>query len=429
MKQAFTVAKQVFFKNIKSWGFYLMVLAPIVFAIIIGLVGYFTAESTSNESVNVAVISEDSGIEEYFSVYENEDDSVEIISDYSEVAEAEQAYNDDEIDGFISVDTTEMGIGATVHHNGELSQYLPEFNQIFSQIQMVNTADQLGLTEEELAQLNAPAAVEEAEIDIPTVGEDGPSDEVDPVLMGIAYLIIFMLFIFVSFYSGMICEEIATEKGSRVMEVVLSSITATQHFFGKLLGLAFTIVVHVSLYIIFGGLTFFGLNQLFEEDILSFITTTIDFETLFSEFLGITLLLSVLAIVMYAVMSAFLGSLATKTEDANKVMLPLILLLVAGFYIGMFSMGTGADNIIIRIGSYLPFWSPLVMPFRMAANSVGTLELWLSIAGIVLFTILVTWLSLMFYRSNVLVYSQENFIKQLKRSWSINKSNRQARNS
>lgn len=430
MKQILTVAKQVFLKNIKSWGFYLMVLGPILFMVIMGLVGYFMSDDNMNsddtDQVTVALISEDPAMEEYFSVLNNEDSSLEITTDYSNANEAEKAYNDEEIQGFMIADADETPVSATVYHNGELSMHLPAIHQVLSQVQMDNVATQIGLTEVELSQLNTPAVMEESDIEVKDATEGDAEDDVDSLQLGVSYIVTILLFFFISFYSGMICEEIATEKGSRVMEVVLSSITATQHFFGKLLGLAFTILVHISLYIVLGGLAFFGINQLIEENLLAFLTDIIDFKAIIGEFLGITLLLSILAIVMYAVISAFLGSLATKTEDANKVMLPLVFLLIAGLYIGMFSMGGGTENIIIRVGSYIPFWTPLVMPFRMASNSVGTLELWLSLAGMILFTILITWLSLVFYRSNVLVYSQENAFKQLKRSWSINKSNRQA---
>lgn len=433
MKQILTVAKQVFLKNIKSWGFYLMVLGPILFMVIMGLVGYFMSEdnmdSDETDQTTVALVSEDPAIEEYFSVLNNEDSPLEMTTDYSNANEAEKAYNDEEIQGFVTVDTNETPVSATVYHNGELSTHLPAIHQVLSQVQMDNAATQIGLTEAELGQLNTPAVMEESDIEVKDATEGDAEDDVDPLQLGVSYIVTTLLFFFISFYSGMICEEIATEKGSRVMEVILSSITATQHFFGKLLGLAFTILVHISLYIVLGGLAFFGINQLFEENLWTFLTDIIDFKAIIGEFLGITLLLSILGIVMYAVISAFLGSLATKTEDANKVMLPLVFLMLGGFYIGMFAMGGGTENIIIRVGSYLPFWTPLVMPFRMASNSVGTFELWLSLAGMILFTILVTWLSLMFYRSNVLVYSQENAFKQLKRSWSINKSNRQAQKS
>lgn len=433
MKQILTVAKQVFLKNIKSWGFYLMVLGPILFMVIMGLVGYFMSEdnmdSGETDQTTVALVSEDPAMEEYFSVLNNEDSPLEMTTDYSNANEAEKAYNDEEIQGFVTVDTNETPVSATVYHNGELSTHLPAIHQVLSQVQMDNAATQIGLTEAELGQLNTPAVMEESDIEVKDTAEGDAEDDVDPLQLGVSYIVTILLFFFISFYSGMICEEIATEKGSRVMEVILSSITATQHFFGKLLGLAFTILVHISLYIVLGGLAFYGINQLFEENLWTFLTDIIDFKAIIGEFLGITLLLSILGIVMYAVISAFLGSLATKTEDANKVMLPLVFLLLGGFYIGMFAMGGGTENIIIRVGSYLPFWTPLVMPFRMASNSVGTLELWFSIAGMILFTILVTWLSLLFYRSNVLVYSQENAFKQLKRSWSINKSNREAQKS
>ncbi|HLQ74749.1 MAG TPA: ABC transporter permease, partial [Alloiococcus sp.] len=284
MKQILTVAKQVFLKNIKSWGFYLMVLGPILFMVIMGLVGYFMSEdnmdSDETNQTTVALVSEDPAMEEYFSVLNNEDSPLEMTTDYSNAKEAEKAYNDDDIQGFVTVDTNETPVSATVHHNGELSTHLPAIHQVLSQVQRDNAATQIGLTEAELGQLNTPAVMEESDIEVKDTAEGDAEDGVDPLQLGVSYIVTILLFFFISFYSGMICEEIATEKGSRVMEVILSSITATQHFFGKLLGLAFTILVHISLYIVLGGLAFFGINQLFEENLLAFLTDIIDFKAI-----------------------------------------------------------------------------------------------------------------------------------------------------
>ncbi len=429
MSHILTVAKQVFMKNIKSWGFYLMVFGPVIFMVIVGFVGSYMNDDSpsmfSDDDKTVALVTNNDQVYPYFESLNNEESPVSITDEYSSVEDAVAAYDSEDIDGIIEVEMNESDINATLHHNNDISQYQPVFQEILSQIQFMNRAAELELSQEEMQLMTEPVMIAEEEIETEAEAE-AANDDIDFTKLGGAYIVNFVLFIFILFYSSMITEEIATEKGSRVMEVILSSITATEHFIGKLLGLMFTIIVHLLLYVLVGTIAYF---IFVDEEMLDFIRQFINFQDLFQEFIGIALVLSVIGLILYAVISAFLGSLATKTEDANKVMSPLIMVAMLGFYLGLFAMMGNADNALIQYGSYIPFWTPLVMPFRIATNSVGTLELWLAIGGTALFTVFITWLSLLFYRSNVLVYSSENIMNQLKRSWSINQSNRKAKKS
>lgn len=428
MKQMLTIAKQVLLKNLKSWGFYSMIFGPIIFFVIFILVGRYFEESETftPDQTTVALVTNDNQVADLFEPLTNEGSPVKFVSDYESLDEAKTGVQEAEIDGILEVEVTESDVNATLYHDeGELSDVMLVAQDQLTQIQMLTRASNLGLEQADMAQIMEPVTINEEEINVAS-SDSQPGEETDFIKIMVAYVINFALFFFILFYSGMITEEIATEKGSRVMEVILSSITASQHFFGKLLGVVFTILIHISVYIILGGLTIYFLV---DDDIIDMISELVDISEIISEFTGVALILAIIAIILYSVISAFLGSLATKTEDANKVMVPLVFLAMIGFYIGIFGMSGNTDNALIRLTSYVPFWTPSVMPFRIATGSVGTLELWLTIAGTILFTIIVTWLALHFYKSNVLVYSSDSMMAQLKRSWSINQSNRQARKS
>lgn len=428
MRQVLTVAKKVLLKNLKSWGFYFMIFGPIIFFLIFMLVGRYFGESEtfSSDQTRVALVSDQNQATELFEAESSQESPIEFVTDFESLDEAKTAVQEEEIDGILEVEMAETDVNATLYHQeGQLSDSLPLIQERLSQVQMLNRASNLGLDQADLAQLMEPVSINEEEIQAES-DESEAGNETDFVKLLVAYVINVALFFFIMFYSGMITEEIATEKGSRVMEVILSSITASQHFFGKLLGVVFTILLHVLVYILVGGLAIYFLV---DDEMLNMVSEFIDISEVLAEFTGVALVLAIIAIILYSVISAFLGSLATKTEDANKVMIPLVFLAMIGFYIGMLGMSGNTDNALIRYTSYVPFWTPSVMPFRIAIGSVGTLELWLTIAGTILFTILVTWLALHFYKSNVLVYSSESMFAQLKRSWSISQSNRQARKS
>lgn len=429
MKQVLSVAKQVFYKNIKSWGFYFMVFGPIIFLLIFGLIGKYFSDQESEEDLDtglavIALVSDQEEVNQFFASIDQEDMIADFTSDMDSVEEAQTAFEEDEVDGILQVDMTEDDLSATFYQeSGYLNYLVPYVQEVLNQIQVMNRATSLGLSQEEVGQILEPVNISQENLEVPAE-EEAEGDVNDFAKLAVAYVINFALFFFIMFYSGMITEEIATEKGSRVMEVILSSMTATKHFFGKLLGVVFTILLHIALYIILGGLVFVFF---IDDDLLSMVGEFIDISEVLGEFMGVGLVLGVIALILYSVVSAFLGSLVTKTEDAGKVMIPLVFLALAGFYIGIFGLTGNTETALVRYASYVPFWTPLVMPFRIAMDTVGTTELWLTSIGTVVFTILMTWLAVFFYKTNVLVYSSESMITQLKRSWSINQSNREAR--
>src|SRR5699024_12216725 len=79
---------------------------------------------------------------------------------------------------------------------------------------------------------------------------------------------------------------------------------------------------------------------------------------------------------------------------------------------------------VVVISSFVPLMTPFVMPFRIATDTVSSLHVWLSLGGAALFTGLLAYISLIFYRANVLIYSDTNFINTLKQSWADRKSTR-----
>lgn len=429
MKQTMTVAKQVLMKNLKSWGYYLMVFGPLIFMVIVGLIVYFVSRDAEVESsgAEIAVVSQSQEVNQFYTVLDDPAQEVRYTDEYHNIEEATEAISNEEVNGILEIQLEDSTVDATLYHEGELIQYQPAIDQVLSQLQMISRSSALDISQEDLASLSEPVVADWQSLDV--LDESLTADDemgTDFAALGIAYAINIGLFIFIMFYSGIIAQEIATEKGSRVMEVILSSITASQHFFGKLIGILGMIVIHVAIYVV-GG--FLAWEFVIKEEWKEMLNEIVNFDEILGEMLLVAVVLSILAFIMYSVISAFLGSLASKTEDANKVMTPLVFTALIGFYIGLFSMNGMTDNLLVRITSFVPLWTPLVMPFRMAANTVSTMEVWLAIIGTALFTVLITWLALVFYRSNVLVYSSEGMINLIKRSWKINKGNRQAKQS
>ena len=235
-----------------------------------------------------------------------------------------------------------------------------------------------------------------------------------------SYVVGIAIFIFIMNYASIIGTEIASEKGTRIMEIVLSSVSSTTHFFGKLVGILLVCLTQIIIYVVLALVAYpFIKNITFVQEFFE----GIDMGSLLSNLLGTTLIYFVLGIILYAGLAAFFGSLVTKIEDVSKAVTPLVFLALIGFYGGLFAFAS-PNQLIVKIGSQIPLFTPFIMPFRVASETVSTTGIVISIIVMVLFTILCTLLSLVMYRSNVLVYSDAGMMKTMKTSFSILKNER-----
>jgi len=421
MNKYWVITKEVYKKNVKSLGFLFMVLSPLlVVAFIAGLTYYFSQEEQAAPDVPIAVITEDEGISQVFT---NEEWRFEVNEEIDTVEAAEEAILDESIGGYITAEVTEGTIQAEFVHTDELSDQSTLIQEALTNYQTMLRAGQLDLAPEEVMALSEPAMVEERFVNVEegTLTEEDFSDRI--IQQGGAYFVSIAIMIFIMTYAGIIAEEVASEKGTRIMEIILSSASATNHFFGKLTGVMLILLTQITIYAVVGLASYLYFR---DSDIVQDVIGGLDLASIFQELMGYTLIFFVVGVLMYVVLAAFFGSLATKMEDVNKAVTPIVFLALTGFYVGIFAF-TAPDNLLVEVFSYIPLFTPFVMPFRIAADTVSTLGLWLSIVGTIAFAVLISVVSLAFYRSNVLIYSDTNLLGTIKRSWSIMKSNRKAR--
>lgn len=410
--------KDTFLKNVKSFGFLTMLLTPlIVMGVIIGIIYFAESAFSGLSDVNLAVISEDQSIG---TIIEEADESITIVDAIETEAEARDLLGNEELDGYIMADWEGENLNASLTYTGGLDAHIQLIEQVLTSLQMVTRSQALGISPEEAQSLNQPVVLESHVVSVDAgeiVEEDGLANA---IAIGGAYFINIMIMMFIMFYATTVIEEVAGEKGTRMMEVILSSTTATTHFFGKIIGVFLVMLVHVLFYVFVAlGAYMYFKDHAFVTQFLS----QVDIGAVIVEFLEYTWVFLLLGVLMYMFIAAFLGSLITKTEDINRAASPLTMLVLLGFYIGLFAMAS-PENSVVVVSSFIPFLTPFVMPFRLATNTVSSFHLWLSVGGSIAFTAFVAIVSLMFYRANVLIYSDNSLMKTIKQSWALVRSER-----
>lgn len=214
------------------------------------------------------------------------------------------------------------------------------------------------------------------------------------------YIMIFALYMVILLYGQMVATNVATEKSSRAMEVLITSAKPTSMMFGKVL--ASCIAGLVQLIAIFGSaLLFYNLNKSYwgGNEIV---------DSIFNippELFVYMLVFFVLGFLIYAFMFGAVGSTASKLEDINTSVMPITMLFIIAFFVVMFSMSSGnIDNTIMTVCSYIPFTSPMAMFTRICMSTVPLYEILISIAILIGSTIGVGVLSAKIYRVGVLMY-------------------------
>jgi len=417
MNKFWVIVNDVYKKNVKSFSFLTMVLSPIVMLLIIGGIVYFINQ-TENDKPEIAILTTDQEVQMLLATEENQ---FTINKEITTKEAAEEAMKQEELDGYLEVNSENQLVTAKyVDTSSSDTLDVTVLSGLLTAIQLNRKAAEYGLTQQETKELISPANLATETIDFENGEITSQDSTAETIKMWSSYIVGIAIFIFIINYASIIGTEIASEKGTRIMEVILSSVSSTVHFFGKLSGILLVCLTQIIIYAVLILIAYpFVKNMKFIQELLQ----GIDLGELLSNLIGTTLIYFVLGIILYAGLAAFFGSLVTKIEDVNKAVTPLIFLAMIGFYGGLFAFAS-PNQLIVKVGSYIPFFTPFIMPFRVASETVSTAGIGISIMVMIVFTMLFTLLSLVMYRSNVLVYSDAGMMKTMKTSWSILKNER-----
>lgn len=224
-----------------------------------------------------------------------------------------------------------------------------------------------------------------------------------------AYVMIFALYMVLVLYGQLVATNVASEKSSRAMELLITSAKPTNMMFGKVLSAC--VAGLTQLVAIFGSaLLFFNINKDYWGD--SEITRM--FLDIPADLVGFMILFFLLGFFVYAFLFGAIGSLASKVEDVNSLITPVMLTLVFALYAVIFSISSGnTDGPLMKFCSFFPFTSPTAMFTRIALSDVPVMEIIISVAILLVSIVGVGFISAKIYRMGVLLYGKPPKIKEV----------------
>ena len=402
MKQMFVVMKETYIRQVKSWSFLFMVFGPFLF---LGLgvgIGYLTDSSTDAKN-QVALVTEVPAVKESL---KGTDD---LTLDYKDEAAAKKAIKDEKAAAYLTVDEKDGQLEATYVGDQAMKMELKSLVAAkLSQVQQGINLARANLSKEQLTALSQQVSLKE-KIDEKKEG----LKMVQTMVAGGLGMLLYMILIF---YSSITAQEVASEKGTKIMEVVFSSIKATDYFFARMLGLFGVIFTHIFVYVV--GLVAVWIFRADIPVVKDFLAPNSPITQHLAEAISLnTVFFIILGVFMYVVLSAFLGSTVARPEDSGKAISPLMMLVIFSF-LGVTTLGSAGDVFLLKIGSYIPFISTFFMPFRTINGYATGLESWASLGIAVLFTIVGTVLIARIYASLILQTDDLGPWKTIKRALS-----------
>jgi ABC-2 type transport system permease protein len=279
-----------------------------------------------------------------------------------------------------------------------------------------------------------------------TLGESGEekitSSEVYMIISMVLSIIIYM---FIAMFSGMVMQSVIEEKASRVVEVLVSSVKATELMFGKIIGVACVALTQFFLWIILtlvlvGGFSaFVGFDSLMgdpaqaeqmmemsaqmsgvdmaemtasmqeEEGMAAVLSTLKDINWV--QMIVAFIIYFALGYLLYASFFAAIGSAVENEADTTQLQMPVTVPLLLAFFIAIYAFNA-PDSQIVWWGSMIPFTSPIVMLSRIPFG-VPMWELVLSIALLVATFIACGWASAKIYKIGILMFGKKTTFKDL----------------
>ena len=374
-----------------------MVISPFLFLALSVGIGFLQGSSMAKNS-KIAVVTTVPSVEEGLKGTNG------INFDYKDEASAQAAIKDEKIKGYLTIDQEDSILKAVYHGETslEIGVKLAVTNKL-NELQYQLNRSAANLSQEQEKRLSQTVDFTE-KID--------ESKENKKIVQTIAAAGLgFFLYMILITYASVTAQEVASEKGTKIMEVVFSSIRASHYFYARMLALLLVILTHIGIYVV-GGLAaillFKDIPILAQSGILNHLGEAFSLNTL---------LFVLVSLFMYVVLAAFLGSMVSRPEDSGKALSPLMILIIAGF-VGVTSLGAAGDNLVLKIGSYIPFISTFFMPFRAINGYASDLEAWISLAITVVFAVTATAFIGRMYASLVLQTDDLGIWKTFKRALS-----------
>ena len=433
------VFRFTFIQTLKAKSFIVSTIVVSAILVLLVLAANFLPMLAMNDTADAVDSSAD--VSKISTVYYHDESGIEPKADFSTLPEPRPTFvevsaeqYDEKIVSLKASTAAEVAVYITApNENGNISMLLsrPESDEIIQNGEcrtlLANMADvlnkskllSLGVSEDDIAL--AEGYIKQ---DVTIAGEAPVSEFESIIKTMLPMMTSIILFMFIFVYGQMVAQAIATEKTSKVMELLLTSIKPLAVIIGKVIAIGCVALAQIA---IIGTVTGtaaaiaapFGFIGALSSGIagdaaadgaaLSEVSSAVG--EIFANFnIGSVLLFIVvfiLGFLFYALVAGLAGASVSRIEDLQSAMQPMALIGVLGFYLAYFpSMsnidGDGGSNILTLLSRYLPISSPFSLPSAILMGEMSGAEVAISIGVLAVFVALMAMLVAKIYETIIL---------------------------
>jgi ABC-2 type transport system permease protein len=285
-----------------------------------------------------------------------------------------------------------------------------------NQVAIADRLIRAGVDPTQVGEIFAPTEFEVTPVDPDAVSED----ELFGPRYVLATALVILMFMAIITYGQWVAMSVAEEKSSRVMELLITAATPRQLLLGKVMGaggaglIQYIAVVAAAL----GGLILQGtISRLVLGENAG---EPIELQGLTLGVLLVVGLFFVGGFGLYATLYAALGSTANRQEEVQNLVGPMVIIGVAGYLIS-FAALSAPDADWVRILSFVPFFSPYLIPTRMVLGQIAPWEIALAFGLLILGALVALWVAGRIYSAGVLLYGQRAGLRNVWRAVRVNR--------
>lgn len=243
-----------------------------------------------------------------------------------------------------------------------------------------------------------------------------------------------MLYMFLIIYGSMVMTSVIEEKGSRVLDVLVSSVSPFQLMMGKILGVAAVAVTQIAIWgVLVCGIGSAVLPALMPDDVMQSVEAvqagqmtleeadmdaeTISALSLATDMSGLVMMFVWLLLFLlggflfYSAMFAAVGSAVDSIQDANQLQTPITVPIILALILAM-SVFNDPNSPLAFWGSIIPFTSPVVMMARIPFD-IPTWQIVLSLVLLYASVAGMAWVAGKIYRVGIFMHGKKPSFKEL----------------
>lgn len=349
---------------------------------------------------------------------ENEDAKITIKESNKSEKELKKDLKDNQVAIFFENDKDEFVTAKVISKekiDNTTYQYISQgLNATKTSVALVKTNTDPTL----LTKISSPITTERI-----VLNDEKSVDENMEMVMGSVFpTLILPFFMLIIFLVQMIGGEICEEKTTKSMEIIISNVSPKTHLLSKVVASNVFIIMQGILLILYSivGILISTKGKLsIDPSIDSLLTATVEsgFLDKILTLLPAIIVMLILSFLAYSLIAGILASMTTNMEDFQQIQTPIMLVLLAGYYLAIMA-GMFDGSILIRILSYVPFISCLVSPSLYIIGQISMIDVIISIVVLIITIALMTKYGLRVYKVGILNYSNEKiwsrFAKALK---------------